>query len=287
MLLTIFTPTYNRAYRLTDLYESLKNQSHKDFEWIIVDDGSTDNTKELIAGWITERIMPIRYFYTENGGKHRAINRGVIEAHGELFFIVDSDDYLSEDALEIIIRNYKSISNNNNFAGLSGLRAYPNGTKVGGEEDWDVIDCNSIDFRYKYKVKGDMAEVFKTSVLKEFPFPEINGEKFCPEALVWNRISQKHKIRYIYHKIYICEYLPDGLTSTIIKVRRNSPIASSIYYSELSRMNIPTIQKIKAAINYWRFRTRDLKPGAILNPSLSIIGYIPGNLMRFLDKRRL
>ena len=253
-MITIFTPTYNRAYCLPDLYKSLQKQTCKDFEWLVVDDGSIDNTSELFEQWQTEEnSFPIRYFKQPNGGKHRAINRGVNEAKGELFFIVDSDDVLSTEAIQRIINQYIPIRDNMSFGGVCGLRAYHNGERIGGECNFGTLDCTSLDFRYKHHIKGDMAEVIRTNVLKEFPFPEIEGERFCPEALIFNRIATKYKLRYFYEKVYFCEYLEDGLTASIVKVRMNSPETSTMYYSELFYMPIPFVQKIKAAINFWRF----------------------------------
>ena len=253
MTLTIFTPTYNRGYLLHKLYDSLIQQTSYDFEWIIVDDGSSDNTHKLINSFISERIISIQYFKQLNGGKHRAINKGVQLAKGELFFIVDSDDYLHPNAVEEILRYYLQIKGDIAFAGVCGLKYYPSGERIGGVFPFSVLDCTFTDLRYKYKIKGDMAEVFKTVVLREYPFPEIDREKFCPEALVWNRISKKYKLRYFNSGIYLCAYLPDGLTAKIAKLRMESPKASMLYYSELFKMNIPSFQKIKAAINFWRF----------------------------------
>lgn len=254
MIVTVFTPTYNRAYILRILYDSLCRQSCKDFEWVVVDDGSTDDTGELIKSFIAEKKIHIRYIAQSNGGKHRAINRGLSEAKGELFFIVDSDDYLFDDAIEKIVSYYTpNIAANNFFAGISGTRVDFNGRRIGGELDCKLLDCSPLELRLKYHIKGDMAEVYKTEVLKNYPFPTFEGEKFCPEALVWNRISQKYKLHYVNEPIYKCKYLPDGLTAKIVRLRMNSPKSSLLYYSELYRMNIPVVQKIKAAINYWRF----------------------------------
>jgi len=253
MKLTIFTPTYNRIYIIENLYKSLSKQTCQDFEWLVVDDGSTDNTGELFLDWTKEEKFSIRYIKQENGGKHRAINRGVKEAKGELFFIVDSDDYLAEDAIEKILSCYDKIKDKKEFGGVCGLKCYPDGTRVGGEDDFGMLDCNSLDFRYKYKVKGDMAEVIRTDVMREFPIPEFQGEKFCPEALFFNRIAQKYILRYFYEKIYICDYLPDGLTANITKIRMLSPKSSALFYAELTKYRIPFVQKLKAAINYWRF----------------------------------
>lgn len=251
--ITVFTPTFNRAYIICKLYQSLCQQSILNFEWLIVDDGSTDNTENLINSFIAEDKIQIRYIKQKNGGKHRAINRGVQLAKGELFFIVDSDDQLPPTSIEHIIKYYSQIKSDLSFAGVCGLKYYFSGKKVGSEFPYQLLDCNALDFRYKYKVKGDMAEAFRTSVLKEFPFPEIKNEKFCPEALVWNRIAIKYKFRYFNQKIYMCDYLPDGLTAKIVRLRMQSPLASLLYYSELYHMPVPFLQKLKAAINFWRF----------------------------------
>lgn len=252
-MITVFTSTYNRAYIISELYKSLCAQSNYDFEWLVVDDGSIDDTESLIQLFIEEFKISIRYIKQVNGGKHRAINRGVQEAKGELFFIVDSDDQLVNNAIERILSFYAQLQCEPEFAGVCGVKAYFSGEKVGGEVDFDFLDCNSLDFRYKYRIKGDMAEVFCTAVLKDFPFPEIEGELFCPEAVVWNRIAMKYKLRYFNEKIYLCDYLPDGLTAKIVKIRMKSPEASKICYSELYVRPIPFVQKLKAVINYWRF----------------------------------
>jgi glycosyltransferase involved in cell wall biosynthesis len=255
MQITVFTPTYNRASLLSRLYDSLRSQSFEDFEWLIVDDGSIDDTESVVNGFIAEDKLDIRYIKQANGGKHRAINRGVKEARGELFFIVDSDDTLPTDSLQIIHDTYEDIRQNVSFGGISGLDSNRlDGHVIGSGLGKDVLDCSPLDIEYKYHITGDMSEVFKTAVLKEFPFPEFENEKFCPEDLVWHRIATKYKLRYVNKVIYIAEYQQDGLTSKIVRIRMDSPMASMTYYSELIMMDIPFIQKIKAAINYWRFR---------------------------------
>lgn len=253
MLITVFTPTYNRAYRLGALYESLCKQTFRDFEWLIVDDGSTDNTRELVEGWISENQIDIRYIAQPNGGKHRAINRGVKEAEGTLFFIVDSDDILPDDSLGVISAHYQLIKGRSGFGGLCGLKAYYDGSPVGNKPDFGVYECTNFEIDYKYKLNGDMAEVFYTSVLKEFPFPEIDGERFCPEILIWNRISTKYIIHYFSENIYYCEYLEDGLTAKITRIRILSPKASCMTYTEMTQSPIPLSAKLRASVNYWRF----------------------------------
>lgn len=256
MLITIFTPTYNRAHLLPKLYESLYRQTYRDFEWIIVDDGSKDGTEEVVNSQFTIRSpqFPIRYFYQENGGKHRAINRGVKEAQGELFLIVDSDDTLPELSLERINYYYQQVRDDIRFGGVCGYMAHHDGTIIGRGCDIPVLDTNSIDLRYKYHVQGDMLEVFRTAVLKEISFPEIENEKFVPEALVWNRIACKYQLRVFHEVVYYRDYLDGGLTDKIVKIRMNSPVASMMCYQELNGYDVPLPQKMKAAINYWRFR---------------------------------
>lgn len=273
-MITVFTPAYNRAHLLPRLYESLCKQTYKDFEWVIVDDGSTDDTRSVVEEFSvlgfefsrdkaqshntqhsTFNTNSIRYFYQENGGKHRAINRGVKVARGELFFIADSDDTLPPDALEKVSGIYEGIKDYPIFAGVCGLDGTFDGKVIGSGLPEEVIDDNSIAVRFKLGVTGDMKEVFRTSVLKEFPFPEIEGERFCPEVLLWNRIATKYKLRYFNQIIYLAEYQDDGISAGIVKARMTSPIASMMTYQEMTQyIDMPLKERVKAAINYWRFR---------------------------------
>lgn len=255
IMITVFTPTYNRGHLLPRLYESLCRQTFKDFEWVIVDDGSVDDTKSLVNKFLVDSVefLGIRYFLQENGGKHRAINRGVREARGELFLILDSDDTLPEKSLETINHYYQQIKDDRSFGGVCGYMAHHDGTIIGRGCDMPLLDTNSIDSEYKYHIHGDMCEVFRTSVLKEIPFPDIPGEKFVPEDLVLHRIAAKYQLRFFHEVIYYRDYLEGGLTDKIIKIRMTSPIASTSCYGELSERDIPIRYKIKAAINYYRF----------------------------------
>lgn len=284
--ITIFTPVYNRAYIITQLYESLCNQSCRDFEWVIVDDGSTDGIENLIDRFREEKRIDIRYFKQQNGGKHIAINRGVKEARGEFFFIVDSDDYLTKDAVEWISHNATLIRDNDDFAGLSGIRIRPDGSKIGGGGDFGNIDANAIDIRLRYGVTGDLAEIYKTDVLRKFTFPKFDNEKFCPEALVWFRIARHYKLRYCHKGIYVCEYLPDGLTAKITRIRRNSPCASMTFYSEHFHDKISVIWKLKAAINFWRFALAPYKRSYKMLTPLSLMAWFPGQIMRLLERHK-
>ncbi len=288
-LITVFTPTYNRAGLLRRLYESLTQQSFADFEWIIVDDGSVDGTQDLVQQFAVADF-PVKYYYQENAGKHFAINRGVKEAAGALFFILDSDDMIPEDALAIVAQKYETSKDKSRIGGVAGRKAYFNGSLIGSaigvsEEIMDVFD-----FRYKRKITGDMCEVFKTSVLKEFPFPEIKGEKFCPEALVWNRIGTKYPLLWFNDPIYLAEYQPEGLTARIFEVRKKSPVATTTCYQELSRAPISPAFRFRALINYWRFAFYLKKPFAdkfkAVHPLLSLFALPIAGLMYLNDKRK-
>ena len=258
--ISILTPTYNRGKLLLPLYDSLKNLTFKDFEWLIVDDGSEDDTEQYALSWIAHNIenaeFPIRYIKKSNGGKHTAINRGVREASGELILILDSDDTLPADSLATIAQYYEQCKGYKDCAGVCGLMAHHDGQLIGTGFPKDPMYESALQFRYAEKgnVTGDLLEVYKTSVMREFPFPEIENEKFCPESLVWNRIANKYKLFCFNKVIYYRDYLEGGLTSKIVKIRMNSPIASTMTYAEMLDYNISLKWKIRSAINYWRFK---------------------------------
>lgn len=264
--ITIFTPSYNRAHLLPRVYESLCKLDLHDppfvwkleeaFEWLIVDDGSTDNTEEVVNGFIQEGKISIRYIRKTNGGKHTAINLGAKEAKGELFLILDSDDSLPKNAIADVAKNWMRLSDSQkkSYAGICGYMAHHDGTVIGTPIVEGGTVASSLDMRYKLHVVGDMMEVWRTDVMREFPFPEIPNERFCPEALVWNRIANKYPLYIIPDVIYYRDYLDGGLTDNIVKIRMKSPVASMMTYAELNGYDVPFVQKVKAAINYWRFR---------------------------------
>lgn len=232
--ITVFTPTYNRGYIIEQCYNSLKNQTIKDFEWIIVDDGSTDSTEEIVNKWLKENNdFNIIYVKTKNGGKHRAINKGLDIAKGKLFFIVDSDDYLTNDAIEKILKAERTIENSNEkYAGIAMAKGYDEKKIVGTTFKGEYVDATSLE-REKYNINGDKAEVFYTDILKNNKFPEFEGENFISEALVWNRIArQGYKLRWFQDIIYICQYREDGLTKMGNKRFKNSPKGLLLYTTE-------------------------------------------------------
>lgn len=258
-LLTIFTPTYNRAKLLQRVYNSLLAQTNRDFEWVIVDDGSSDGTESLIRKFIEEQQIKIVFEHQANAGKHIAVNRGLQLASGTLFLILDSDDELTKDAVEKVAKHWaalKGVPDFESFGGLVANKSYTDGRHIGTDLSYDVLDTTIIDYRFNRKITGDKLEIFKTELIKQYPFP-VNGEKFCPEALVWNRIGSTYKFRFFNDSIYLAEYLPDGLTDRIVTIRKKSPSNASTYYAELAAYPIPFAEKIKAGINFWRFSIYD------------------------------
>lgn len=251
--ITIFTPSYNRAFLLPRLYESLILQSYKDFEWLIVDDGSTDNTEQIVSEWLRSNKIPIRYYKQENGGKHRAINKGLDLANGELFFIVDSDDELPNNSLSYIYKYSKNISNN--LVGVVGRKQYFNKGLIGKKFPKKQFISDPINKTYELGLKGDLAEVVKTEILKQCKFPDFEGEKFSSESMMWNQLSKKgFKLLYFDVPVYNAEYLYGGLTSNSIQNRRKSGKYSTLLYKELAEYDELTIKhKFRAYINFWRF----------------------------------
>ena len=288
-MITILTPTFNRAHLLPRLFESLTHQTDFNFEWLVMDDGSTDGTSDLFAGkTFLSAPFPIRYYRQENGGKHCALNAGVKQAKGDFIFIADSDDRLLPQSVAIVEQHASAIADDNTFAGVAGLDVFDDERIVGTGLPQDIIDCNAMDIRYRYHVDGDLKEVFKTTVLQEFPFPEIQDEKFCPEQLVWFRIAQKYKLRYFNTPIYVAEYQSNGITASIIRVRMLAPQATCMMYAEMLAYKIPFKEKIKAAINFWRFKA--CAPFRVMITTLK--GgwrwcYLIGMLLHWRDKRQV
>lgn len=240
--ITIFTPTYNRFALLQRLYESINCISYENFEWLVVDDGSTDETESFFRTILNNTHFPITYIKQNNGGKHTAINRGAQEAKGELFFIVDSDDLLPSDSLEEINHYYSKIKNNSKIAGVVGRKKIINSEKSFDLKEKEFI-CSPFDFRYKFHYSGDMAEVIKTDILRQYPFPVFENENFVTESLVWFRIAEKYDFLYFDTSIYYCEYQEDGLTDNYWRLLKKNPKGSLLYYQELLKNNITKEQK--------------------------------------------
>ena len=196
---TVFTASYNRAHTLPRVYASLQAQTLRDFEWLIVDDGSTDGTAELVAGWAAEADFPIRYLVQDHGGKHKAANLGAREAHGELFLPLDSDDECRPEALERFAAHWAGIpeSQRASFSAVTALCDDQHGEIVGSRFPHDPTDSDALEIRYRYHVTGEKWGFQTTAVRREFPFPEVDGQPNVPDAIVWNRISRSYRTRFV------------------------------------------------------------------------------------------
>ena len=251
MIVTILTPTYNRGGVLNELFQSLQKQTTKEFEWLLVDDGSRDNTKNVVEEMKQIVDFPIRYIYKENGGKHTALNVGVKQITSELTFIVDSDDTLVPDAIETILKYHNKYKSRKDICGYAFLKEYSDG-KINGklfepdEKIGTYIDCriNADD------THADKAEVFYTECLKEFLFPEFKNEKFLGEDLVWIRMAMKYQMVHINKAIYVAEYLGDGLTRNRRKNNIMSPRGCVARAKEFLRPELKLRYRIKGAIQY-------------------------------------
>jgi glycosyltransferase involved in cell wall biosynthesis len=254
-LFSVFTPTYNRRHTLYRVYESLKSQTFRDFEWLIVDDGSTDGTLDLVEELKQDAAFPVRYFYQENSGKHVAINRGVREAEGELFVIFDSDDSCTPEALERFKYHWEAIPEDRraHFSGVTCHCVDQQGQLIGNSFPLDVLDSDHIEIQVKYKSTGEKWGFNCTDILKEFPFPEISGEKFITEAVVWNRIAQKYKRRFANDKLRIFYHTPEGLSALSVLKRAKSPHGARLYYQEAARLPVSVRWQARSLLNYIRF----------------------------------
>ena len=230
--LTICTPTFNRAYILPKLYDSLNNQSCSSFEWLIIDDGSSDNTEEIVSSWLKkENNFPIRYYKKQNGGKCSAINYGLDLSQGELFLVIDSDDTVTHNAVEIVINLEKTINNKEQFCGVAfnlGLTKDNTPNKTFNDEYKD----GSLLERYT-EFDGERAFAFYTEVHKKYKYPLFENEKFMTEAVVWNRIANDgYKMRFSNDIICIYEYRDDGLTKAGNSIFINNPHGYGLWLKE-------------------------------------------------------
>lgn len=228
--ITIFTPTYNRAHLLERLYKNLCEQEYQNFEWLIIDDGSTDNTREIIENYKREGKLNIQYFYKENGGKHTAINFGLEKAQSDIFFLLDSDDFLEKSATKVVAEKWDVIRNTPSLCGIVGLSKFLNKevrTDAFPEDDWVV---SFTDIYFKYKILGDKPVAFKTSVMKQFPFPENQGIHFVFEAVSWHEMAKKYNVLAVNDLLQYKEYTEDGITRNTYKKEYVKGLAFSFFH---------------------------------------------------------
>lgn len=256
--LTYFTPTYNRENLLPNLYASLCKQTSKNFIWQIVDDGSKDNTKQLVENWIKEGKIQIEYIYKENGGKNSAMEVAFKTCKTEYSCIVDSDDFLTNDATEIIYK-YLPLCEKNDIVGMVSRRAHYDGKPF--NNSW----CNKEEQVYfrelasKYGYTEDTCLLFKTDIVKNYHFPKIENEKFITESVFYNQFMYEYKLLAIPECIYLAEYQPVGYTSQGLNLFFKNPqgflyaLKQNVYYDKKYKNGLKHV--IFGAVYYYAWKT--------------------------------
>lgn len=244
--LTIFTPTYNREDLLPRLYQSLIIQDDLDFIWLIVDDGSTDQTREFVKKIQSDRIIEIDYYYQKNSGKHIAHNLGVMLCDSELFVCVDSDDLLLPDTVSQIKLVWESVKEKPNVCGIVSPRQMENTLDFNKAPNFGTLS----DLYNKYGFKGETMLVYRSSIIKRFLFPCIANEKFLQEKVIYSRIDQNHIYRYFNEKHYISEYIEDGLTFNKDRIRLSNPLSTLYVYKNDAIYQSSIIRRIRAYGNF-------------------------------------
>lgn len=296
-LLTIFTPTYNRAYLLERIYNSLSRQTNYDFEWLVIDDGSKDNTEQLIQKFKNNNNpFIIRYYKQENLGLIRSFNKGIALASGDFLCKIDSDDFIVDNFMNIVQVWINEIKNHPSIYAVGGLRITPDGLPI--KKVWppiaNYIDASDLE-RQHYDLDADMTECWNLQVLRKYPFPVWNGEKFAPEQIVFHKIAlDGFKIRWRAIPLTICEYQKDGLTLGSNKLERDNPMGYAMMYNQmLCRKDLGLLQKFHVAMNHIALSIVGRNPLYIFKSnaiSYSLITLIPGiflSIRRFIQYKKL
>ena len=224
--LTIFTPAYNRAHTIDRTYKSLCEQTCDDFEWLVVDDGSTDNTRQLVEGWINENKIPIRYIYQQNQGMHGAHNTAYDNINTELNTCIDSDDYMPNDAVEKIVGFWKELSNEEKetHAGIIGLDIDDKNKHVIGSKFEEGLRETTLSAFYAKGGTGDKKLVYRTDVVKRYPkYPIFQGERYVGLAVLYTMIDQDYKLYVLNEPLVIVEYQLDGSSFNMYRQYWNNP----------------------------------------------------------------
>lgn len=292
-LITVFTATYNRGHLIQRIYQSLLRQKEFNFEWLVIDDGSQDQTEDLFNDW-TSRDNPfeIRYYKQENRGLIRTLNRGIELARGEYFAKIDSDDYVVDDYTTNISKWVASIENSTSIYAVSGVRVTPDGIPLKGKwpdipRELGFVDATDLE-RAAYDLDADMCEAWRTDVLRNYPFPVWNGEKFAPEQIVFNQIAlDGYKIRWYPVAMSICEYQEGGLTKGARKLEIQNPMGYAMMYNHKLKYDIPFAQKLRCAMQCTALSIVGRNPQYILQTNLPIAAIatlFPGVLLAIRRK---
>lgn len=247
--LTIFTPAYNRAHTLGRTYESLLRQTCDDFEWLIVDDGSKDSTKELVESWMQENKISIRYIYQQNQGMHGAHNTAYRNIHTELNTCIDSDDYMPDDAVETIINFWKA-NGSEKYAGIIGLDCIENGNIIGTSFPKEMKETTLNGF-YVKGGKGDKKLVYRTEVIKQYPeYPIFEGEKYVGLAYKYMLIDQDYSLLTLNKPLVVVEYQQDGSSMNMYRQYWNNPKGFAFYRKAEMVTTQSIIRKFQVCIHY-------------------------------------
>lgn len=229
MSITIYTPTFNRAYILSALYKSLVSQTNKNFNWLIIDDGSTDETQHLIITWKNEKKIQIESIYQKNMGMVAAHNTALENISTELAVCIDSDDFMPADAVGKILKTWEDNASDNNM-GLVGLDIYKNGKVIGDSFPSNLMQLTFSELKHKYKIKGDKKYVLRTDLAKKaLPYPYIEGEKFPAPSYLYLLLEKNYKFIVLNEPLCVVEYLADGNSMNKLKQYRESPNAFALY----------------------------------------------------------
>ena len=247
--LTVFTLTYNRAYCLHKCYESLLRQSCTDFEWLVVDDGSTDDTKTLVADWIAEGKISIRYIYKQNGGMHTGYNTAYDNIFTELAVCIDSDDYMTDDAVEKIVTFWQE-NKEEKYAGMVFLDITEDGNVIGTKMP-EVKSATVYDLYNRLGVKGDKKQVYRPELIRPFRSPEFAGEKLFPTCYKYFLVDLTHEMLICNEPVCVVEYMPDGYTKNIIKLYKKN-LNNYIFYRKfiMTYPNATLWHRYRFAIHY-------------------------------------
>lgn len=248
--ITIFTPTYNRAYCLNDCYESLKVQTCKDFIWLIIDDGSTDDTRQKVAVWKEEGDVDISYCFQENKGMHAAHNKAYELMDTELNVCIDSDDYMPRDAVEKIIQHWKRYGNSS-VSGIMGLDSNRNGTIIGTAFPEELKQSTLFHLYHKHGVTGDKKLVYRTELTKRYPYPLFEGEKYVGLAYKYHMLDKDYELLLMNEVLCCVEYLPDGSSQNMLSQYLKNPQGFAFYRKELMKLPFASpLFKFRQAVHY-------------------------------------
>ncbi len=288
--LTVFTATYNRAYILPKLYDSLCEQTCQDFEWLIVDDGSTDNTRELVDGWIHEKVISARYFYQENAGKMMAHNKAVNEAYGELFMCVDSDDHLNSESVvkdTLAFWDEQNEKLGDSSSDLCGLIAFKQiGQKIMSFPE-GMMKAHLSELLAK-GFRGETSTVYKRVILERYPFPYFPGEKFVPDFYLCDQIDRDYKLLLFPYYMQNCRYQVGGYSSDFVRLLYNNPCGYRAYRNQCIRFKKKGYLKDVICYVALSLRIRDGKMLSMAaNLPMTLLLFPFGVLKYFYDNYRL